>query len=120
MVMKKLFLTVMMVAATGTLCFAQTDLPTKKTAAAREHSKSVAGKVDAVIVGNLTQGVPSKFVITDATGAKMEIVLSTATLVYDNNMKKIPLDNVKVGQDVKAQYNTGKDGSKEAVVVFVK
>ncbi len=123
--MKKILLTLAVLAAGSTVCFAQG--PSASAAAATPaapaakmaHMKVFIGKVESVSVANATAGTKSELVVADEAGAKTTFLVKATTTIYDAASGATTLDKIAAGEKVKVKYEVTKEGVDEAMSIHV-
>ena len=108
--MKRLILSLAVVAAFAPLALAQQAVDAEKT---------LSGTVKSVSVADATKGTKSEIVVTDSTGKATSILVKTTTTLYDADAAAIMLDKIAAGSKTSVIYTTSAEGVNEARSVKV-
>jgi hypothetical protein len=84
-----------------------------------ESQDFISGKVDTVIPADLLTRPKSKIIIVDESGKSEEFVLKALAVIYDSSGRFLTLNDIKLGEEVRINYITRADGTKEAISIKV-
>ncbi|MDD5449384.1 MAG: hypothetical protein PHO42_02140 [Candidatus Omnitrophica bacterium] len=118
--MNKLFMVLILVALTNSLCFAQQPvIAPKQTAPIQPVTKTLTGKIDTVTLADPMKGITSSLIVSKDDGNKTAFGVVSVATIYDADMKAITLDKLNKGDKVEVKYSTGKDGVNQATLITV-
>jgi len=131
--MKKILLTLLVLAFISPLCFAQQPVsaPISKVSPAAVATKTLTGKVESVSLADPVKGTKSEIVIespvevkeiqgkdvVSETNQKTTFLVKSTTTIYDTDYKATTLDKIIKDQTIKVKYATTQDGVNEAISV---
>ena len=70
----------------------------------------VRGNVEAIIPSEPSKGIRPEITLSGEDGKKYTFLVRTTTTIYGPDWKAISLDKLEMGQQVRVQYITNKDG----------
>ncbi|MGD0821050.1 MAG: hypothetical protein ABSA71_09935 [Desulfomonilia bacterium] len=70
----------------------------------------VIGKLDDIHIADPSKGIRPKIFLTGKEGKRYIFIIVTTTTIYGADWKAIPLDKLTVGQQVRVNYITNKEG----------
>jgi len=118
--MKKMFFALFAVVFVVSLCYAQESEESSAQASqsappvSQAETKSFAGKVNSVSVGNIDEGVKSKITITDDSGQNLSLVIDSGALIADKDGNILAPADIKNDSKVTVAYVTDADGINKA------
>jgi hypothetical protein len=111
---------VLLICALGVLFFScngqNTDMSQQKGGTPPPVSKKVItplevmGKLDDIHLADPSKGIRPKIFLTGKEGKSYIFIIVTTTTIYGPDWKAIPLDKLTVGQQVRVNYITNKEG----------
>ena len=113
--MKKIFITLAILAFMSSWCFAQQ--PAKQVKAAPKaviETKTMSGKVESTILADPVKGTKSEIVVVDDSGKSSTFTVKSTATIYDADWKATTLDKINKDERVKVRYSVTKEGVNEA------
>ena len=111
--MKRLLLTMTILLAGSSMCFAQ-PAATKMTAA----TKSASGKIQSVTQADAVKGTKSELVIVGNDNNPLTFLVKSSTTIYNSNGSPVMLKDLKKDDHVKVNYTNSAEGVMEAASVY--
>lgn len=108
--MRKIIFSLLTFLSATSLCFAeQVQAPVSKpmisqTAQAPVKNKTLTGKVDLVIIGDVAKGIKSEIVVVTDDGQKSSFVVNSGTPITDKDAKTLTLSDLKKEHKVTVEY----------------
>lgn len=113
--MKKTLFAVLALTFISSLCFAQeASAPATNSTLASVETKTFAGKVDSVTIGDATEGTRSELVVLADNGNKLTFVVKSDTPITDKDAKTVALSDIKQDNNVTIEYTMGRKGLHKA------
>ena len=91
--------------------------PSNQPAQAPLETKIITGKVDSVLIGDLSKGVKSELVVVNEAGQKLDLAVRSGISILAKDGKMLTLNGIKNGDKVMVEYITKESGVHRAISI---
>jgi len=118
--MKKSIFLVAIISFVSSVCFAQQPpVAAQRVTQPQVHTKTVVGKIETITLADSTKGTNAELAIVDENGNKMNLVVTSTTIIRDSATAVISLDKLAKEEKVQVKYHITTVGTNEATSIML-